>query len=177
MSIRVSANRSQRKTSCRAGSDISQIHRSPFRRPTVERVKFVNGRSPGSRSLSGSAFPDLCVRSSGFVDRMTAYSCGGSRGIGDWPPNRDISAPHSRFTSVGTSSGGTDDGAKQAQRRCARNRDLGTARAFCRDRYDCRNLLLVCAPFRGIRCREFEHPPAGLFLRTLSRLREHAVPR
>lgn len=28
---------------------------------------------------------------------------------------------------------------------------------------DCGDLLLVCAAFRGIRCREIEHPPAGLF--------------
>ena len=73
----------------RAGSTIPETHSHPFRRPTVERVDARQRPVSWLAVVSRSAFPDLRGKSSGSVgSQMTAYSCGGSCGIGGSPPHR-----------------------------------------------------------------------------------------
>ena len=73
----------------------------------------VAGRSPGSRSLSRSAFPNAGVAFSGFVDRGRPLTvAGAAAALGQSP------APHSRFTSLAR---GTDDETRQSHRNRRRN--------------------------------------------------------
>ena len=101
------ANTACQSNDCRrAGSTIPETHSHLFRRPTVERVDTRQRPVSWLAVVSRSAFPDLRGKSSASVgSQMTAYSCGGSCGIGGLP------VPHSRFTFLE----GTDDNCQKAQ--------------------------------------------------------------
>jgi hypothetical protein len=62
--------------------DSSTLTRTP--RPMCSRVTTTDGRSPGSRVVACSP-PSQARKPSGVWRRLTAYSCGGSHGVGGPP--------------------------------------------------------------------------------------------
>jgi hypothetical protein len=63
-----------------AGAPARSLGRTGAPRPTLSRVTTNDGRSPGSRVVARTAFPEA-FGSSGYWSLLAAYSCGGSRGI------------------------------------------------------------------------------------------------
>src|SRR5690606_27305880 len=71
-------------------------HDSSFPLHPRERVSIAGGRSPGLRVTAPPRLPEAHAPVA-FGERLSAHSCGGSRGIGRcWP------SPHSLWALAGT---------------------------------------------------------------------------